>query len=323
MVTIFIPTYNSSACIGRTLDSVINQTYQDWEILCVDDSSNDDTSHILKEYSDKDKRIKWFSKPNEGSVPFSWKYVLPKISGEFTLYMSHDDLLLPDSVERLVGDQKLNNADCTIPIVRFFEKDISNPEKKYEEINSQYAKRAGTSISGLEAFNLMLDYTIPGFGLWRTSVIRDLGIPTTSFNSDEFAQRLWVKHCNTVAFSFAIFGYYQTEKSIVKGFKPYHIFSLDTNLRLFKEICDSIDIIPQDRMRILRYRFYFALLYLSRIFYHNQNDYDSSQQSEIIDLIEHSRKEYGILPIPKTIRELSAFLCSLTTSIFYMVVKNL
>ncbi|MDE5758518.1 MAG: glycosyltransferase family 2 protein, partial [Allobaculum sp.] len=318
MVSIFIPTYNSSSSIGQTLDSVINQTYTDLEILCVDDSSTDDTLDIIHKYAERDKRVNVFCKPNEGSVPFSWKYIFPKISGEFTLYMSHDDLLLPDTVSKLLDDQKKHNADCTIPVVRFFGKDISTPEVSYEKINRQYSSRVGSSITGLQAFVLMLDYSIPGFGLWRTELIRKLGIHTTSFNSDEFAQRLWIKKCRTVTFSSAVFGYYQTESSIVKGFKPYHLYSLDTNLRLFSEMVADIKNIPKDKAKFFRYKFYLSLLYLARIFFHNLKEYDLKMQQDIMELIEQSRKTYGILPLPETIRESFAFICSLSKHTFYL-----
>lgn len=321
MVTIFIPTYNSEKTIACTLDSILRQTYQDWELLCVDDSSQDSTITIIERYASLDSRIRIFHKHNEGSVPYSWNFIFPKIRGEYTLYMSHDDLLLPDSVEILVRDMTYSNSECAIPVVRFFEDNLIDPEDKYLKQNQKYAQRVGSVISGLEAFDLMLDYSVPGFALWKTSIIRHLGVPITSFNSDEFAQRLWVKHCQTVIFSSAIYGYRQTENSIVRGFKPYHIYSLDTNLRLCKEIEDTPNNISHERKRMLKYKYYFTLIYLSCCFLKNKDSFDDKEN--IKDLIEESRKHFGTLSLPRTLKEIVPYLCSINKFMFYNILPLL
>ena len=92
-------------------------------------------------------------------------------------------------------------------------------------------------ITGRNAFNLMLNYDIPGFALWKTSLIRELGMPTESFNSDECMQRLWVLQCKKVAFCpDAKFYYRMSGNSIGKGLRPYHFGSLLTQRKLFKAI---------------------------------------------------------------------------------------
>ena len=59
LVSIIMPAYNCGDFIGITLDSVINQIYQNWELLVVDDCSTDNTSQVVKEYIKKDNRIKY------------------------------------------------------------------------------------------------------------------------------------------------------------------------------------------------------------------------------------------------------------------------
>lgn len=285
MISVFIPTYNSERYLSETLDSVLSQTYTDFEILCVDDESTDRTPLILKEYSAKDSRIKPFFKKNQGSVPYAWLYIFPHIRGEFTLYMSHDDLLSPDALELMLKKYS-DTIDCVIPEVRFFETDINCPEKKYEEINLKYHLSKRQSISGEEAFAEMIDYSIPGFGLWRTALIYKEGMSTTSFNSDELMQRLWVKNARRVAFSEGVFGYRQSSHSIVKGCKPSHLFSLDTNLQLYRQVIQS-DYISADSRKRIQYNYFKALVYLSRMhkkFRENMSDKDN-------EAIEHLKTE--------------------------------
>ena len=60
LVSVIMPAYNSGLFISKAIDSVINQTYIDWELLIVDDCSTDNTAEIVSDYLIKDKRIKYF-----------------------------------------------------------------------------------------------------------------------------------------------------------------------------------------------------------------------------------------------------------------------
>lgn len=321
MVTIFIPTYNSSKYIEHTINSVLNQSFPDIEIICIDDSSTDNTWNILNRYAKLDNRVRIFKKDNEGSVPFSWRYVIPLIKGEYTLYMSHDDILDRDAINKMVSAFDKFHVDCVIPTVRFFEKDLYNPETRYESINQKYASRVGHTLTGAEAFNLMLDYSIPGFALWRTSIIKNNGVPLSSFNSDEYAQRLWVRHCRNIFFSEALFGYRQADESIVRGrIKPCHVFSLDTNLRLYLDM-NSEDIISPRRKSKLTYDYYSSMLYLVAWYRENLDRFNIKECSQIDDLICRSRKSMGILSIPLSIKKLIVFLSSLNGFLFGAIVR--
>ena len=67
-ISIIIPVYNTAKYIAECLDSVLNQTFTDWEAICIDDGSTDNSLEILKEYANKDKRIKILTQKNQGVV---------------------------------------------------------------------------------------------------------------------------------------------------------------------------------------------------------------------------------------------------------------
>jgi len=280
MISIFLPTYNCSSIISETIDSILKQSYVDFELLCVDDGSSDNTLDVLNEYASVDHRIKVFSKHNEGSVPFSWNYVFPHLNGEFTLYMSHDDILEERYLEKMVHAQKSYNADAVISSVIFFGNDIDHPEGNYSELNKKNDMSGRRAVKGRSAFLEMLNYDIPGFGLWRTSLIKSIGMPTESFNSDEAMQRIWAKNCEVVAFSDAKFGYRQSSDSIVKGLKPYHYASLLSQRRLLSEIT-LIDFIKHKEVRRFFVHFVMSLIYLTRRYYTNSDDYNDSQKTDV------------------------------------------
>ena len=231
LVSVFIPTYNASKCIDATLQSVLGQTYENLEVWLVDDKSTDDTVAKLEAWKKKDARVHVLAKEeNEGFVPFSWNRVFPHLKGDFTLYMSHDDFLASNCIKLLVDKQQKTGADAVIPDCVFDYEDcrqVSSDIKKFKRI----------LMNGKRAFAEMLNYDIPGFALWRTSLIRSIGMPTEAWNSDEGMQRIWALNCkHGVAFCpRAKFYYFITTASITKGLKPYHKTGLLTQKRLLKE----------------------------------------------------------------------------------------
>lgn len=229
-VSVFIPTYNAASCIEKTLQSVLEQTYSDLEVWIVDDCSTDNTREILQAQAEQDSRVKLlFKEKNEGFVPYSWNRVFPLLNGEFTFYLSHDDQISPDCIERLVRTQQETGADTVIPDCVFTYEDGSQ-KSSFSFLYRRF------SLSSKDAFAKMLNYDIPGFALWRTSLIREIGMPTEAFNSDEGMQRIWALKSNKVAIdSSAKFYYLLTDGSITRGLKPYHITGLKTQERLLKE----------------------------------------------------------------------------------------
>ncbi|MCF4102115.1 glycosyltransferase family 2 protein [Gillisia sp. M10.2A] len=101
LVSIIIPTYNRAHLIGGTLDSIISQTYTNWECIVVDDGSDDYTTELLEFYSYKDPRIQYFQRPshlNKGANACR-NFGLEKSKGEYIMWFDSDDLMLPDKIE--------------------------------------------------------------------------------------------------------------------------------------------------------------------------------------------------------------------------------
>lgn len=90
-LSILIPTYNREAYIATAIDSVLNQPFQDFEIICSDNASTDRTFEILKEYSTKDDRIKVYQNEENLGPVLNWKNCLDKSHGEFIHWLWSDD----------------------------------------------------------------------------------------------------------------------------------------------------------------------------------------------------------------------------------------
>lgn len=101
LVSIIIPTYNRAHLIGETLDSVIAQTYTNWECIVVDDGSTDNTSSLLQMYCEKDYRIQYYHRPNDRpkGANACRNYGFELSNGEFVNWFDSDDLMMPHKLD--------------------------------------------------------------------------------------------------------------------------------------------------------------------------------------------------------------------------------
>lgn len=114
-VSIIIPVYNVEKYLSQCLDSVINQTYKDIEIICVDDGSTDNSLKILKEYAQKDSRICIICKQNEGLGAASARNMgLDMAKGKYVSILDSDDFFERDMIEKAVSRAENTDADIVV-----------------------------------------------------------------------------------------------------------------------------------------------------------------------------------------------------------------
>ena len=110
LISVIIPIYNAELYLREALDSVIAQTFQDWEAILVDDGSMDKSTEICIEYTEKDSRFKYIRKNNEGTL-FARKTGLENSKGEFIANLDSDDVYCPQFLEKMVAKLKEGNND--------------------------------------------------------------------------------------------------------------------------------------------------------------------------------------------------------------------
>jgi len=104
IISIIIPTYNRAKIIGKTLETIMNQTYQNWECIIIDDQSDDNTFEVIKEFSKKDSRIKYFKRPESLTKgPSSCRnYGFLMSKGDLIQWFDSDDLYNKEALENYV-----------------------------------------------------------------------------------------------------------------------------------------------------------------------------------------------------------------------------
>ncbi len=117
-VSIIVPAYNAQNTIGRCLDSILKQTYSDFELLVMDDGSRDDTPRILDEYAASDARIRVIHKENTG-VSDTRNRALDLASGEYIQFLDADDWITPDATRLFVRAME-DNPTCDMVIADFY-----------------------------------------------------------------------------------------------------------------------------------------------------------------------------------------------------------
>lgn len=126
MISIIVPVYKVEKYLAECIDSIIGQTFTDWELLLVDDGSPDNSGNICDEYAAKDKRVKVFHRENHG-VSAARNYGLERAVGEWVMFVDSDDVLKQKFISNLFYEVEVNSevqfvdAGCSL-----FVGDVSN-----------------------------------------------------------------------------------------------------------------------------------------------------------------------------------------------------
>lgn len=160
IISVIIPCYNTSSFVRETLQSLISQTFAEFEIICIDDGSKDDTLQVLEEYARRDTRISVYRQPNAGQS-VARNGGISKAQGEYIYCIDSDDKLLPNTFEILYKeaidgslDMVLFDADCFYGV----EQNLEEYKKRY----GNYYHRKGEYQSVCSGIELMTQMSMKG-----------------------------------------------------------------------------------------------------------------------------------------------------------------
>ena len=244
MVSILMAVYDAAPYLPQALDSVLLQQMPDWELLCVDDGSRDDSLRILQDYARRDARIRVFSGYGNQGPAKARNVALGHAVGEFVMMLDADDWLSPDALQQAVDVfRKAPLADCVL--LQLME--------EYPDHSCPYAMEArpGDVFTGQEAFRLSLDWRLHGLYLVR----RDLHVrypydDSCHLHSDDNTTRIHYLHSREVHLSTGIYHYRKREDSISFAVGFGHFGYLDANLSmsrlLRKELAEGSGVTQDD-----------------------------------------------------------------------------
>ena len=110
LVSIVVPVYNAARFMDDTIQTVLNQTYQNWELLLVDDCSSDESVQIIKKYQKKDERIKLFKLSKNSGAAIARNTGIDKAKGRYLAFLDADDLWVQNKLDLQVAFMQEKNA---------------------------------------------------------------------------------------------------------------------------------------------------------------------------------------------------------------------
>ncbi len=147
-ISIIVPVYNVEKYIRRCLDSILSQTFTDWECICVDDGTPDSSGKICDEYSQKDSRFVVIHKEN-GGVSSARNSGLDVAKGEFITFCDSDDWVENNWLFEQYTD--ITSGDFDVCVCGFYGKGIS----RYKILNRETAKASTFTEGGLGGFSFL------------------------------------------------------------------------------------------------------------------------------------------------------------------------
>ena len=172
VISIIIPVYNKEKYIRETLESILAQSYKNWELICVDDVSTDSSYEIVS--SIKDDRISLIRNTKYNGANYCRNYGLAIAKGEFVMFVDADDLLLADCVSHRVNAIEKSNLDCCVFTLGTFYKQIGDS-------NSLWIPNSKQPLIDFLQHKLPWQTMQP---IWRRNFLIDIG------GFDETFQRL-------------------------------------------------------------------------------------------------------------------------------------
>ena len=125
LVSIVTPSYNCAAFIGETIDSILAQTYQNWELIITDDCSTDNSREIIEKYSSQDSRIKLLKLNENSGAGVARNNSIKSSQGRFIAFCDSDDRWYPQKLERQLSF--MESKDCALSFTSY---DVCNEDGK-------------------------------------------------------------------------------------------------------------------------------------------------------------------------------------------------
>lgn len=224
LISVIIPVYNVEKYIRFCLDSVINQTYKNLEIIIVDDGTKDSSGEIAEEYARKDSRIKVVHKEN-GGLSDARNVGLDIATGKYIAFLDSDDVISLDFYEYLYGLIKENDYDIAeCEFLRISSDEIENVQKILDEKNSNenIVVKEESSEEALSDFygrylNPYVNKVVVWNKIYKKEIYDGIRYPVGRFHEDEFTTFKILNKINKMVTSTKkLHGYMQTSNSIMR-----------------------------------------------------------------------------------------------------------
>ena len=289
--SVIIPVYNVEKYLKRCVDSILSQTYEELEVLLVDDGSTDCSGEICDVYAMKDSRVKVFHKENEG-LSSARNLGLDIAQGEFIVFVDSDDWIESNMYEYMFTALKSTNSDIVCVGVRFTKDETSVCQPpiieqvfEKEDILIDYIQSA---IKGISCFSVCRY-------LYRRDLFTNIRFPYGKICEDIFVNfQLLSLNKKMIKSNQILYNYYQRPSSISSSsFKLRDYDLLEAYDNIYTNVASMHIKKISGLSAILKAKGYFSLL--AKILFWGINENISDQKYHVNFLLTRLRKSFFVL----------------------------
>lgn len=222
-ISVIVPVYNTQKYLDICLDSIISQTFEDFEVICINDGSTDNSLKLLERYSEFDKRIKVYTTKNQG-LSEARNTGLKLSTGDYVTYIDSDDWISPVMLERLYKNITANDSDyvfCSIRCVNPLTNeaviwDMLKPEDK-EQLQS-ISKKPFFTEGQLDSSFYFKMHSMACAKLYKREFIKDFKFPAgLIFEDAPFFANCYLKACRISYDDNPLYYYRQNRTDSITG----------------------------------------------------------------------------------------------------------
>ncbi len=214
-ISVIVPVYNNEKYLHQCIDSILEQSYKNLEIILVDDGSTDGSVQICDEYGQKDDRVKVLHQVN-GGISAARNAGLNLASGDYIAFVDSDDFLDKNMYERLLHILQANNADMSVCCFHQIDengKQFDVPFSIVDEVTEPYSvlKRLAEKRGWV--------YVVVWNRLYKREIFDNLRFPVNKLHEDEWVALPIYTSCKKVVFTASAYYYYRVNPNSVMGRK--------------------------------------------------------------------------------------------------------
>ena len=242
-ISIIIPVYNVENYLRSCLDSVLSQTYKDFEVLMVNDGSTDSSGTICQEFAERDSRFHYFEKEN-GGLSDARNYGLDRAKGHYITFLDSDDFLFEDLLEKLYIAATLSDADIMIGGYSRFD---GSDFYFYKDHFKRDSLVALTSTQAIQFLDSMLDIQFFNFStacgkLFKRTLFKELRFPLGRYSENQFIMwKLYLNAESIYAFNGYSYVYRDNNESLSSVFSIDYLDALEERIKSTKDL-EGLDI---------------------------------------------------------------------------------
>lgn len=205
-ISILLSMHNASIFISETINSIINQTYQNWELLIVDDCSSDDSVEIVNQLSRNEPRIMLYKMDRNVGKGIALNVLIPKITGDYIAFIDADDIWIKNKLEKQIKFMELNKCKFSFTAYTLFDSDTE------EDMKTIHAEKVVT-------YKKMLKYSRIGFStvMINQDIFKGVVIPPLKKRQDYALWLLLLKRTDALGININYTRYRKSQKSLSKN----------------------------------------------------------------------------------------------------------